>query len=234
MFLNRKHLLFLGQGDENQTRKERDWRLFCKRMSSGLSRWIYEEVIEDDDEEFDQENMRQSQNIIVSTTPKQVVTKPLMSEAKQSLPSPSVATSPVPPKLPSETKPKRRFAQDPRMIYEKKLLEFQAKEKQAQLQICELQRKVASLEERVRVHRNEKKRVEQKQSESLAHKIANSVCKIVKDQELDVETREKVADAVGQAVARTLLQCSSKKVEAPSRAPPKVGNVKESQQLALI
>lgn len=201
-------------------------------MSWSISRWAYEELDEDDDKLDDQENehvLNKSQNIAATTTPK-VLTQ--LRKQPQALKDPQNES--VPNKQPTPTKPentvKRRSSLDPRLVYDKKLAEFQVKEKQYQTTINDLQRKLASLEDRVRVQRKEMKRAGQKQNDSLSHKIAIAVSKIVKDQDLDVEARDKVAEAVGAAVAKTLLQCNSSKVEAPKRAPP----IDKMKQLSIV
>jgi hypothetical protein len=121
---------------------------------------------------------------------------------------------------------------DPKILWEKRLAETQAKEKQAQMQINELQRKIVSLEDRIRAVRNEKRRTEKRTQDNLDAKIIQAVARVVKDKELDIELKEKIADAVAAAVAQTLLTYAAP-VAPPKRAPPSAQS-NRTVQLAQI
>lgn len=131
---------------------------------------------------------------------------------------------------------------DPRIMWEKKVAEAEKREKQAQTQVADLQRKVISLEDRIRAIKNEGKKrataaeVKTKQpsqsADTLEAKIASEVGKLVRDREIDDELMQQLSNAVTAAVAQTLL-AASKAVAPPKRLPP-TGPDAKSLQLAQI
>lgn len=111
---------------------------------------------------------------------------------------------------------------DAKMVLERKLQEALDREKHQQLQLNEMKRKMAGLEERVRVVKNEKRRSEKRQSDSLEARVLASVHKVVQDRECDSGLKDKIAEAVALAVAQTLLGASegTAVVAPPRRVPP--------------
>ena len=205
-------------------------------MSRNLSRWFYEGD-EEDHESKEIVNVKEVEQVVCKTPlivleRRQSIVKENNSEVANISKDMQKRLSQTL-KTPSSSNPQRRNSIDPRVLWEKKLAESEVREKQALAQVAELQRKKASLEERVRTLRNEIKRLEKKQGDALENKIAHAVSKIVQDQELDLETREKIAEAVALAVAQTLLS-SSAKVAPPKRQPPVAPSKNNETQLSQI
>lgn len=113
-------------------------------------------------------------------------------------------------------------SQDAKLVVEKKLQEALDREKHQQLQMNELKRKLAGLEERVRVVKTEQRRMEKRQMESLEARVLASVQRVVQDRECDAKLKNQIAEAVALAVAQTLLSADAGTavVAPPRRAPP--------------